>query len=87
MVNSVVEEILSANDRLATANRAWLDAAKVFAINMMASPGAGKTSLITRTVEPLRDELRIGAVDGDIATTLDPSPRRATRSKSLADNT
>jgi hydrogenase nickel incorporation protein HypB len=68
---SVVEEILSANDRLAAANRAWLDAAKVFAINMMASPGAGKTSLITRTVEPLRDELRIGAVDGDIATTLD----------------
>jgi hydrogenase nickel incorporation protein HypB len=37
----------------------------------MASPGAGKTSLITRTVEALRDELRIGAVDGDIATTID----------------
>ena len=37
----------------------------------MASPGAGKTSLITRTIEALRDEVRIGAVDGDIATTLD----------------
>ncbi|MFQ6101265.1 MAG: hydrogenase nickel incorporation protein HypB [Anaerolineae bacterium] len=67
----VVEEILSANDQLAAANRVRLDAAGVFAVNMMASPGAGKTSLITRTVEGLRDELRIGAVDGDIATTLD----------------
>ncbi len=67
----VVEQILSANDQLAAANRARLDAVRVFAINLMASPGAGKTSLITRTVEPLREEFRIGAVDGDIATTLD----------------
>lgn len=68
---SVVEDILSANDRLAASNRECLDAAGVFAINLMASPGAGKTSLITRTVEALRDELSIGAVDGDLATTLD----------------
>ncbi len=67
----VVEQILSANDQLAEANRARLEEAGVFAVNIMASPGAGKTSLITRTVEGLRDELRIGAVDGDIATTLD----------------
>lgn len=67
----VVEQIMSANDQLAATNRARLDAARVFAINLMASPGAGKTSLITRTVEPLREEFRIGAVDGDIATTLD----------------
>ncbi len=68
---SVVENILSANDRLAARNREQLDAAGVFAINLMASPGAGKTSLITQTVEALRDDIRIGAVDGDIATTLD----------------
>ena len=67
----VVEQIMSANDQLAVANRARLDAAGVFAINMMASPGAGKTSLITRTVQALGQEFRIGAVDGDIATTLD----------------
>ena len=67
----VVEQIMSANDQLAAANRARLDEAKVFAINIMASPGAGKTSLITRTVEALRGAYRIGAVDGDIATTLD----------------
>jgi hydrogenase nickel incorporation protein HypB len=68
---SVVENILSANDRLAADNRARLDEARVFAINLMASPGAGKTSLITRTVEALRDRLRIGVVDGDLASTLD----------------
>lgn len=68
---SVVENILSANDRLAAKNRERLDAAGVVAINLMASPGAGKTSLITRTVEALRDELAIGAVDGDVATTID----------------
>ncbi len=67
----VVEEILSANDQLAAANRARLDGAGVFAINLMASPGAGKTSLITRTVEALRHRLRIGVVDGDLASTLD----------------
>jgi len=68
---SVVEDILSANDQLAAANRAGLDAAGVFAVNLMASPGAGKTSLITCTVEGLRDRFRIGAVDGDLASTLD----------------
>jgi hydrogenase nickel incorporation protein HypB len=67
----VVEQILSANDQLAAGNRKQLDAAGIFALNVMASPGAGKTSLITRTVEALRNEFRIGAVDGDIATTLD----------------
>jgi hydrogenase nickel incorporation protein HypB len=56
---------------LAASNRERLDAAGVFAINLMASPGAGKTSLIIRTVDALRDHLSIGAVDGDIATTLD----------------
>lgn len=68
---SVVEDIFNANDQLAADNRKRLDTAGVFAINLMASPGAGKTSLIKRTIEALREEFNIGAVDGDIATTLD----------------
>jgi hydrogenase nickel incorporation protein HypB len=67
----VVENILSANDRLAAENRARLDAAGVFAINIMASPGAGKTSLIEQTLPRLSDRLRVAVVDGDIATSLD----------------
>lgn len=68
---SVAEDILGANERLAAGNREQLDAAGVFAVDLMASPGAGKTSLITRTVQALRNDVRIGAVDGDIATSLD----------------
>jgi hydrogenase nickel incorporation protein HypB len=68
---SVVENILSANDRLAGENRARLDAAGVLSINLMASPGAGKTSLIEQTLARLSGRLRVAAVDGDIATSLD----------------
>jgi hydrogenase nickel incorporation protein HypB len=67
----IVEKILSANDRLAAENRAALDAAAVFAINILASPGAGKTSLIEQTVARLAGQLRIGVIDGDIATSID----------------
>lgn len=67
----VVEEILSANDQLAVANRELLDANKVFGVNIMSSPGSGKTSTIVATQERLKDRLRLGMVDGDIATTID----------------
>ena len=67
----VVENILNANDRLAEENRARLDAAGVFAVNIMASPGAGKTSLIEQTLPRLASLARVAVVDGDIATSLD----------------
>lgn len=67
----VVEKILSANDRLADENQKRLDDAGVFAINLMASPGAGKTSLIEKTVPKLAEMMRIAVIDGDIATSLD----------------
>ena len=67
----VVENILSANDRLAAENQSRIDAAGVFAINIMASPGAGKTSLIEQTLPRLADHLRVAVVDGDIATSID----------------
>lgn len=67
----VVERILQANDDLADTVRRRFDDAGVLAVNFMASPGAGKTSLIQATVQALRDHIRLGYVDGDIATTLD----------------
>ena len=67
----VVENILSANDRLAAENRSRIDSAGVFAINIMASPGAGKTSLIEQTLPRIKNELRVAVVDGDIATSFD----------------
>lgn len=65
---TVVERILSANDRLADQNRARLDGAGVFGINIMASPGAGKTSAILRTIKGLAaSNIRLGVVEGDTA--------------------
>ena len=63
----VVERILSANDALAEQNRARLDKAGVFSINLMASPGAGKTTLILSTIKALAPRLRIGVIEGDTA--------------------
>lgn len=67
----ILENIFGANERLASTNRRILDAAGVYSVNLMASPGAGKTSLIELTVEKLREEFRIAVIDGDIATSLD----------------
>jgi hydrogenase nickel incorporation protein HypB len=67
----VVENILSANDRLAEQNYIRIEAAGVFSVNLMASPGAGKTSIIEQTLPRLAGKLRIAVVDGDIATSLD----------------
>ena len=67
----VVEDIMLANQVLAGEVRQRLDAAGVFGINLMASPGAGKTSIISGTVNRLKGKMRIGYVDGDIETTID----------------
>jgi hydrogenase nickel incorporation protein HypB len=67
----IVEKILSANDRLAVRNRDVFNGAKVYAINIMASPGAGKTSLILKTLEALHGRLRLGVIEGDLATSID----------------
>ena len=63
----IVERILNANDQLAEQNKSRFDASKVLAVNIMASPGAGKTSLILKTIEALAGRLRIGVVEGDTA--------------------
>jgi len=83
----VVEKILNANDRLATDNRAKLDAAGVFALNFMASPGAGKTSLIERTIQGLNGRLRLAVIDGDIATSLDADRAAAAGAQAVQINT
>jgi hydrogenase nickel incorporation protein HypB len=64
---TVVEQILNANDSLAAQNKAQLESNGVLGINVMASPGAGKTSVILRTIEALQESLRLGVVEGDTA--------------------
>jgi hydrogenase nickel incorporation protein HypB len=84
---AVVENILGANERLAQSNRARLDQAGVYALNFMASPGAGKTSLIERTVQALAGEMRLAVVDGDIATSLDADRAAAAGARAVQINT
>jgi hydrogenase nickel incorporation protein HypB len=67
----VLENVLDANDALARANRDAFDKAGTFTINMMSSPGAGKTALLERTLGRLRNQLRLGVLEGDVQTTLD----------------
>lgn len=83
----VVENILSANDQLAEENRSSLESAGVFAINLMASPGAGKTSLIEHTIKGLSSQLSLAVVDGDIATSIDADRAAAAGAEAIQINT
>jgi len=67
----VVQNILEANDFIAAQNQQLLNRNGVFATNIMAAPGAGKTSLILQTIAELKNKLRIAVIEGDVASTLD----------------
>jgi hydrogenase nickel incorporation protein HypB len=83
----VIEKILSANDRLAAENRAIFDAAGIKAFNLMASPGAGKTSLIEHTVRRLLPAMKLAVIDGDIATNIDADRAEAAGAIAVQINT
>jgi hydrogenase nickel incorporation protein HypB len=83
----VVEKILSANDRLAEENQQRLDLAGVFALNLMASPGAGKTALIEHTIRSLSDQMSLAVVDGDVATSIDADRAAAAGATAVQINT
>ncbi len=68
---TILENLLSENDRVADANGRRLVASGVCAVNLMSSPGAGKTTLLRKTLEELGRTMRIGVLEGDIATSLD----------------
>ena len=63
--------ILDKNDRLADENRELFREKKVFVLDLLASPGSGKTSTILATIEALRDEFNIAVIEGDIASSVD----------------
>lgn len=65
------ESLLLSNDRAAERNRQRLDADRILTINVMAAPGAGKTSLIVKTLAALRGRASVGVIEGDIAGSID----------------
>lgn len=68
---SVVRNILEANDRIAQQNRDLFDENDLLVINLMSAPGAGKTSLLERTIGALKDQMMIGVIEGDIQSSQD----------------
>ncbi|MBD3222073.1 hydrogenase nickel incorporation protein HypB [bacterium] len=83
----VVEKITKANDRLADANRALLRQHGLASLNLMSSPGAGKTTLVEKTVEGLQGRYRLGVVEGDMVTSLDADRAAAAGAVSVQINT
>jgi len=67
----VVENIMSANDQIAAENRQLFAQHGLFVVNVMAAPGAGKTSVIERTVTALGSQVRCAVIEGDLASTID----------------
>jgi hydrogenase nickel incorporation protein HypB len=68
---AVVKNVLEANERIALENRRLFDEKGLTVINLMSSPGAGKTSLLERTIDRLKGSIRIGVIEGDIQSSKD----------------
>jgi hydrogenase nickel incorporation protein HypB len=73
----VITAILDENDRVAAHNRTHFDGHGVLAVNLMSSPGSGKTSLLEATIKALQGEIRIAVIEGDLATENDAARIRA----------
>lgn len=81
------QDILAKNNQLAEHNRGWLEGREIAAFNLMSSPGAGKTSLLERTIRELGTEIPICVVEGDQETTLDAQRIGATGCRAVQINT
>jgi len=68
---TIERKVLEKNDGVAALNRSLLKQHGVFAVNLLSSPGAGKTSILEWTLENLRGRLRVGVIEGDVQTDLD----------------
>jgi hydrogenase nickel incorporation protein HypB len=81
------EQVLAKNDKLAERNRGWFEGANVLALNFVASPGAGKTALIERTIMDLQKDFEISVIEGDQATLNDAQRIEKTGAKVVQINT
>jgi hydrogenase nickel incorporation protein HypB len=73
----VITKILDENDRVAAHNRVHFDEHHVLALNLMSSPGSGKTSLLEATIKALDGRLKLAVIEGDLATENDAARIRA----------
>ena len=83
----IEQDILSKNNEYAAANRRFCSEHGILALNLVSSPGSGKTLLLTRTIDDLKSELGISVIEGDQQTANDAERIRATGVKALQINT
>ncbi len=83
----IERDLLSANDAIATRNRAAFAQRSVLALNLVSSPGSGKTTLLVRTIELLRGVLPVAVIEGDQQTSRDADRIRATGAPAIQVNT
>jgi hydrogenase nickel incorporation protein HypB len=84
---SVERDILARNDAVAAENRRALQAAKTLALNLVSSPGSGKTALLVETLKRIGDKCRLAVIEGDQETTADADRIRATGVPAIQINT
>ena len=84
---NVGKKILSENEKYAFENILFLAEQKKLCLNMISSPGSGKTTILTRTISELKDKIKIGVIEGDIQTDIDAERIRATEAPVVQINT
>jgi hydrogenase nickel incorporation protein HypB len=84
---NVGKKILSANERYALDNKKLLTEKKILCLNMISSPGSGKTTLLAKTISDLKDDLKIGVIEGDIQTDIDAERIRSAGAFAIQINT
>src|SRR4030066_2575 len=83
----VVKKILYANEKYALENVLFFAEHKKLCLNMISSPGSGKTTILARTISDLKDRIKIGVIEGDIQTEIDAERIRATGAPAVQINT
>jgi hydrogenase nickel incorporation protein HypB len=83
----VEQDVLHQNNLLAQRNRGYFEAKNILALNLVSSPGSGKTSLLERTLTDLKEELRFAVIEGDQRTTRDADRIHATGTRVTQINT
>ncbi|GAF68795.1 unnamed protein product, partial [marine sediment metagenome] len=84
---SVGRKILSANEEYALKNSQLFAEQRKLCLNMISSPGSGKTTILARTITELKDRIKVGVIEGDIQTDLDAKRIRATKAPAVQINT
>lgn len=83
----VGKKILGENEKYAFENIMFLAEKKKVCLNMISSPGSGKTTILTRMINDLKGRIRIGVIEGDIQTDIDAERIRATQAPAVQINT